>query len=136
MSREDDVAVGERSYRIEVLAGGDPLRKERMTRDLRDALAELEGVQVEFAKADAIVPGSKSGALNDLALVVSSGAAAVMSRSFAEVLKTAIAEWCRKERRRKVRITRGDSEVEITGKPDARQEEIIREFVQNTGGDA
>ena len=35
-----------------------------------------------------------------------------------------------------MRITRGDSEVEITGKPDARQEEIIREFVQNTGGDA
>ncbi len=125
---------GERTYRIEVLAGGDPLREERLTRSLRDDLAGLEGVAVHFARGGASAPGSKSGALTDLALIaVSAGAGLASSKPLAGVLTTAITEWCRRERHRKVRITRGEDAMEITGNPDKGQQQLAQEFLRTDG---
>ncbi|MGW3473302.1 hypothetical protein ACWDKQ_33700 [Saccharopolyspora sp. NPDC000995] len=126
----------ERAYRIEVLAGGDPLREERLTRSLRDDLASLEGVSVDLAQGGASTPGSKSGVLTDLALIaVSAGAGMASSRSLARLLTTAITEWCRKERHRKVRITRGDDTLEITGNPDKGQQRLVQKFMQSAEDD-
>ncbi|MCA1186745.1 MULTISPECIES: hypothetical protein [unclassified Saccharopolyspora] len=117
-------------YRIEVLAGGDPLRTERWTRSLRDDLAELDGLSVGFAETAPGSPGSKGGAFTDLVLAVT---ALVASKQAAPVLIAAITEWCRRERRRVVRITKGDATLEITGKPGAAQQELVREFLRTFG---
>lgn len=123
---------GERLYRIEVLAGGDPLRGERLTRSLRDDLVQLDEVSVDFASGASGAPGNKSGALTELALI----AGLVSSKPLAGVLTTAISEWCSRERHRKVRITRGDSALEITGNPDAEQHQLAREFMEKFEDDA
>lgn len=127
------MAEGARTYRVEVLAGGDPLREERLTRSLRDDLAQMEELSVDFARASPGAPGSKGGALTDLALVV---AALVSSKPLANVLTIAITEWCGRERHRKVRISRGDTELEITGTPGADQQQLVREFMEKFEDDA
>lgn len=123
----------ERLYRIEVLADGDPLRSERLTRSLRDDLVQLDEVSVDFASGTSDTPGSKGGALTELALIVAGMAS---SKPLAGVLTTTISEWCNRGRRRKVRITRGDSALEITGNPDIAQQQLAREFMEKFEGDA
>ncbi|AOS63691.1 effector-associated constant component EACC1 [Actinoalloteichus hymeniacidonis] len=123
---------GATTYRVEVVAGSDPLRKERWTRSLRDDLAQWDGLTVDFMPTDDPTPGSKSGGLIDPMLVVILGSSAVAVRS----LTTLITQWCARERHRTVRITRGDTTLEITGKPDAAQQELAREFMEKFGDDA
>ncbi|EQD84654.1 hypothetical protein A8924_2694 [Saccharopolyspora erythraea NRRL 2338] len=127
------MAEGARTYRLEVLAGGDPLREERWTRSLRDDLVQVDGIAVDFVRDAPSAPGSKGGALADLALAV---AAVASSKPLAGVLTTAINEWCSRERHRKVRITRGDAELEITGNPTADQQQLVREFMEKFEDDA
>ncbi|PKW17619.1 hypothetical protein [Saccharopolyspora spinosa] len=128
---------GEQAYRIEVLDGGDPLRVERLTRSLRDELTRLDAVSVDFAPGGVGTAGSKSSPLADLALLaVGATGGFASSKHFASVLTTAITEWCRKERHRNIRITRGDAELNITGNPDARQQQLAREFLQSIENDA
>ncbi|MEY8040027.1 hypothetical protein AB8O55_11530 [Saccharopolyspora cebuensis] len=127
------MANGARTFQVRVLAGGDPLREERLTRSLRDELAELEGVSVGFSSGAASSRGSKAGPLTDLVLAV---AVLASSKPLAGVLTTAITEWCARERHRKVRVTRGDAELEITGSPDADQRQLVREFLEEPEPDA
>ncbi|MEV4644911.1 hypothetical protein [Saccharopolyspora sp. NPDC049357] len=127
------MAEGARTYRLEVLAGGDPLREERWTRSLRDDLVQVDGITVDFVRQAPGAPGSKGGVLADLALAV---AAVATSKPLAGVLTTAITEWCSREQHRKVRITRGDAELEITGKPHADQQQLVREFMDKFEDDA
>ncbi|MFD4337748.1 hypothetical protein ACFWPP_11230 [Streptomyces anulatus] len=46
-----------------------------------------------------------------------------------------IKEWCAKERHRKVVVTVGDDSIKITGRPDAAQERMVREFQDRVAGD-
>ncbi len=119
----------EPTVRLEVLAEGDTLRQERLTRALREELARLDGVTVEFATAQAApADGRKSGATADMALWVTLAAAA---RPTSRLLITAIKEWCSVERNRKVSLSDGERLIEISGRPDAAQERLVREFLRD-----
>ncbi|MFJ7996578.1 hypothetical protein ACIQ7D_05360 [Streptomyces sp. NPDC096310] len=57
------------------------------------------------------------------------------ARPASQILITLIKEWCAKERHRKVVVTVGDDSIEITGRPDAAQERLVREFQDRVAGD-
>lgn len=114
--------------RLEVLAGGDALRQERLTRSLRDDLVALDGVTVEFADAQAsLADGCKGGWTADVLLWTSIAASA---RPASQLLITAIKEWCAKERHRTVKVTDGDRSIELSGRPDEASERLVREFLR------
>ncbi|MEU2428157.1 hypothetical protein ABZ611_01335 [Streptomyces sp. NPDC007861] len=115
--------------------GGDALRQERLTRDLHAALQETEGVAVGFAQEDAAVqPGHKGVGVGDVALWAATAAA--VARPASQVLITAIKEWCAKDRHRKVEVTYDGYSVAITGRPDAAQERVVRDFLDKVGDTA
>ncbi|MFH8885827.1 hypothetical protein [Streptomyces californicus] len=60
---------------------------------------------------------------------------AAVARPASQVLITLIKEWCAKERHRKVVVTVGDDSTKITGRPDAAQERMVREFQDRVAGD-
>ncbi|MGW1197726.1 hypothetical protein ACWD4B_18090 [Streptomyces sp. NPDC002536] len=119
-------------WRIEVLAGGDTLRQERLTRALHEELLKTDGVTAGFV--DPAAPagnGRKGGAAGDVALWAAVGAAA---RPASQVLITAIKEWCEKERQRKVELTyRDGSSLTIPARPDEAQQRVVREFLDAVG---
>ncbi|MEU0519098.1 hypothetical protein [Streptosporangium sp. NPDC006007] len=119
----------EPTVRLEVLAGGDGLRQERLTRELRDELARVNGVTVEFAAAQAVPEsGRKGGTAAEMVLWVTVAASA---RPVSQMLITVIKEWCAVERHRKVSVSEGERSIEISGRPDAAQERLVREFLRN-----
>lgn len=121
------MGFGTQTFRLQVLSGGDPLREERLTRSLRDALADLEGVTVRLASGHGqTADGSKGGVVADLSLWA---AVAYSAKPASQLLATAVKEWCAKERHRKVRIVRGDRSIEIQGHPDEAQERLVHEFL-------
>ncbi|MEZ0064961.1 hypothetical protein ABIA32_000949 [Streptacidiphilus sp. MAP12-20] len=108
---------------LEVLAGGDALRQERLTTDLRGALRKADGWEIEFREGTAPNSGDRKGVSSgDLSLWAVAVAAA---RPAANILITLIKEWCARDRHRKVEITFGNDSVVITGKPDQAQERVI-----------
>ncbi|MEU8583463.1 hypothetical protein [Streptomyces abikoensis] len=116
-----------------VLAGGDALRQERLTRSLHDALVKVDGVEVGFREASAPDgDGRKGGAAGDVALWAALGTAA---RPLSQVLITAIREWCEKERQRKVEVTYRDGSIVVPARPDEAQLRVIREFMDKVGRD-
>jgi hypothetical protein len=124
---------GGRKWRLQVLAGGDTLRQERLTRDLHDELQKAGRLNVGFVEGDATVGGGrKSGLAGDVALWAAVTAA---GRHASQILMTLISEWCAKERHRKVELTYEGNAVTITGHPDAAQERIVREFLKKVGED-
>ncbi|RLV08239.1 hypothetical protein CTZ27_05275 [Streptomyces griseocarneus] len=114
-------------WRMEVLAGGDILRQERLTWQLHDALVNTDGLTVGFMEpATPAADGSKGGVLGDVALWAAVGTAA---RPVSQVLITAIKEWCATERQRKVELTYRGHSVTIPARPDEAQLRLIREFM-------
>ncbi|MGW2591918.1 hypothetical protein ACWCXC_16860 [Streptomyces sp. NPDC001515] len=114
--------------------GGDTLRQERLTRDLHDTLHGTDGLVVGFHDADGPTePGHKGAPVGDVALWAATTAA--VARPASQVLITLIKEWCAKERHRKVVVTVGDDSIKITGRPDAAQERMVREFQARVAGD-
>lgn len=77
-------------------------------------------------------PGSKGTGVGEVALWA---ATAAVARPASQVLITLIKEWCAKERHRKVVVTVGDDSIKITGRPDAAQERMVREFQARVAGD-
>ncbi|MDP9849786.1 effector-associated constant component EACC1 [Streptosporangium lutulentum] len=116
--------------RLEVLAGGDTVRQERLTRTLHEKLAETDGIAVEFAVPQAAPAGDgrKAGITADVILWVTVAASA---RPASQLLITAIKEWCATERHRKVLVTHGERSIEISGRPDEAQERLVREFLRD-----
>ncbi|MEU5429307.1 hypothetical protein AB0H73_27470 [Streptomyces olivoreticuli] len=120
-------------WRIEVLAGGDTLRQERLTWALHDTLAKIDSLTVGFAdSAVSAGDGHKGGAIGDVALWAAIGTAA---RPVSQILITAIKEWCETERQRKVELTHRGSTVTIPARPDEAQQRIIREFMDKAAED-
>ncbi|MEU5432995.1 hypothetical protein AB0G73_06400 [Streptomyces sp. NPDC020719] len=118
---------GGRQWTLTVPTGGDTLRQERLSRDLHDTLQRTDGLLVGFHGADEpSEPGRKGTGVGEVALWTA--ATAALARPASQVLITLIKEWCAKERHRKVVVTVGDGSIEITGRPDAAQERMIREF--------
>ncbi|SDI63382.1 hypothetical protein [Nonomuraea jiangxiensis] len=101
---------------IEVLAGGDRLRQERLTRSLHHALLDVDGISVDYPDSEEIsTDARKSGAATHVILAVTLLGAA---RPALQLLLTAIKEWSAIERNRKVRLTEGERSIEITVRPD------------------
>lgn len=120
-------------WTLTVPTGGDTLRQERLTRDLHDSLRRADDLVVGFHDADGPTePGSKGTTVGEVALWATTAAVA---RPASQVLITLIKEWCAKERHRKVVVTVGDDSVEITGRPDAAQERMVREFQDRVAAD-
>ncbi|MEU6145238.1 hypothetical protein ABZ848_33425 [Streptomyces sp. NPDC047081] len=123
---------GGRHWRLVVPAGGDALRQERLTRDLYAALHEAEGVAVGFADAgQPSEPGHKGTGAGEVALWAATATA--IARPASQVLITAIKEWCARDRHRKVEVTYDGRSVAITGRPDAAQERVVRDFLDKVG---
>jgi len=124
---------GGRQWRVAVIAGGDVLRQERLTRALHDELLKAHGLSVEFGgRAERSGEGVKGGGLGDVALYVGMGTAA---RPVSRVLITLIKEWCAKERHRGVELTYRGGSITIPARPDEAQERIIREFMERASDD-
>ncbi|MER7410778.1 MULTISPECIES: hypothetical protein [Streptomyces] len=124
---EEYMHDGGAQWTLAVPTGGDVLRQERLTRDLHDSLHGTDGLVVGFH--DAVGPteaGHKGAGVSEVALWAAVTTAIV--RPASQVLITLIKEWCAKERHRKVVVTVGDDSVEITGRPDAAQERMVRDF--------
>ncbi|MFI9626992.1 hypothetical protein [Streptomyces sp. NPDC052042] len=122
-------------WALTVPTGGDTLRQERLTRDLHDTLYRADDLVVGFHDAgEPTEPGRKGAGVGEVALWAATTAA--VARPASQVLITLIKEWCAKERHRKVVVTVGDDSVEISGRPDAAQERMVREFQDRVvGGD-
>lgn len=121
-------------WTLTVPTGGDTLRQERLTRDLHDTLHRTDDLVVGFHDADGPTePGRKGAGVGEVALWAATTAA--VARPVSQVLITLIKEWCSKERHRKVVVTVGDDSIEITGRPDAAQERMVREFQDRIAGD-
>ncbi|MEV7008937.1 hypothetical protein [Streptosporangium sp. NPDC051022] len=119
----------ESTVRLEVLTGGDSLRQERLTRALRDELVRVDGVTVEFEVTRAVpADGRKSAVAAEAVLWMTLAASA---RPVSQLLITAIKEWCAVERHRKVSLSDGERSIEISGRPDAAQERLVREFLRD-----
>lgn len=119
------------AFELEVVADGNVVLRERLTRALRAELNEVPGVEVEFAPT--IISGATAGAKSgtaiggDLALWVFLGTAA---RATAQVVIEKIKAWSEKERSRTVLITRGNETIEIHGNSDEAQERLIGKFLE------
>jgi len=129
--------VGDAMVRLEVLAGGDPLRQERLTRELYNALATdtvLAGTDIKVSSAPpaAVLPGSKGTVETVIALLV---AGAPYAQPAADVLTSAIERWYSRDERVVVRIKDGDRTAEIVGNPTDEQREMLDKFWRGRGGD-
>lgn len=113
---------------VEVLAGSDPVRIERLTHNLLDTLSTSDvsraGVTISPVTR-AAGPGSKGTLEAVIALLV---AGAPYAQPAAEVLTAAIQGWCARDRRARVLVSDGDRRVEIVGNPTPAQQEIVDEF--------
>lgn len=115
-------------WRITVPTSGDVLRQERLTWDLHDTLHEVDDLVVEFAEAQQPADsGHKGAGVGDVALWAATAAA--VARPTSQVVITLLKEWCAKERHRQVDVTYEGHSVTITGRPDAAQERMVREFM-------
>lgn len=113
---------------LEVSAGGDVLRQERLTRDLRDELTALDGIDVAFGVPDGSSGEGRKGTLETTVALIAT--IATLRGPTAQVLVTAIREWCARDSRRVVRLTDGDRSLEVTGDPTEAQQHVIEEFLR------
>jgi hypothetical protein len=119
---------------LEVSAGGDPLRKERLTRDLQNVLQSDQalaaaGVSVIVAPPPPAPPGAK-GTFEAVLTLLAAGAP--YAQPAADVLTSAIEKWCSRDRRVTVRLRDGDRSVDVVGDPTPEQEALIKEFWQQS----
>jgi Effector Associated Constant Component 1 len=110
-------------WRLVVPTGGDTLRQERLTRDLYEALRESDRIAVGFEDTETPVEAGRKGVAADAALW------ATVSLPAARVLIALINAWSSKERHRSVKVTYRGRSVTITGRPDAGQERMVRDFL-------
>lgn len=126
---------GGQRWQLAVPTGGDVLRQERLTRDLYATLSGTEGLVIghtDDSDGPPVEDGRKGAGAGDVALWA---AVAAASRPASHVLITLIKEWCAKERHRKVEVTYDGHSVTLTGRPDADQERLVRDFLDRaTGG--
>jgi hypothetical protein len=114
-------SMRESTLRCTVLPDGDPLLRERLTKDLYDLL--FNEIPVAYPPA-ADRPGSK-GAAVDIATLVVSGTVPVALAKLVALVRT----WCERDTRRTVEVTDGERTLRITGNPTKSQLEAIERFI-------
>jgi hypothetical protein len=113
---------------IRVQRGGDALRAEQLTRELRDELDAVEGIAAGIVQAgpDAAIEGSKGATGSDLVLWASIATPAAAAG--ARILITLIKEWCARDRHRKVELTYNGNSATIVGQSGDQLRQIIELF--------
>ena len=100
----------------------DPLRAERLTRDLKRALDAVEGVTVGYVAAPAAdSERAKGGVVYDVLEASIVGVWPVAAPLLAEVVKS----WLHREGGGRVRISVGWDHVEIEGDPTPEQAKLL-----------
>jgi hypothetical protein len=130
--------MGLSALQLEVLAGGDPLRQERLIRNLQEHLMADErlsatGVTIVPAPPPPARPGTK-GTVETIAMLLVAGAP--YAQPVADVLTAALEKWCSRDRRVTVRVREGDRAVEVVGNPTKQQKELLEEFWQRSDEDS
>lgn len=123
-------ATVEHGLQLSLDAGGDPVRNDRLLRNLHQALArdvDSAGIEIHRAPDGRAPDAGAKGSADVLAALVVLGP--IYARPAAEVLCTAIRSWSERNPRAIVRARRGDSELEITGSPSRRTQDLLREFL-------
>jgi hypothetical protein len=128
--------MGLPALQLEVLAGGDPLRQERLIHDLHEHLVadeSLAAAGVTIAPAPPLpARRSKKGTVETVVALLVAGAP--YAQPVADVLTAALEKWCSRDRRVSVRLRDGDRTVEIVGNPTKQQKELLEEFWQRSDG--
>ncbi|MEU6583966.1 hypothetical protein [Nocardia sp. NPDC046763] len=119
------------SWRVTVVAS-DGLRRERLTRDLRQALCRVVGVDAGFVDGDRRHAEGDKGAV-DPELVLWAGVSATTVNAAARVLIATIKEWCGQDRHRTVQLELEGRSLLLTGKPDDRQVRLVELFTEQLG---
>lgn len=100
----------------------DPLRAERLTRGLKRALDEVEGIAVGYVATPVLdSERAKGGVVHDVLEAAVVGAWPVAAPLLAEAVKA----WLHREPAARVRITLGWDHVEIEGEPTPEQTKLL-----------
>jgi hypothetical protein len=108
--------------------------RERLTRDLNDALTEdpriaATAAKISYEPINGIESGAKGSAVDLTQLIVTTVGAGSLHLLARQVV-AGIQAWCAKDSRRKVRVTHGDITFEIAGKPTRAQLKIIEDSLE------
>jgi hypothetical protein len=117
--------------RIEVMvvADGDVLRGERLTRSLFAELAATDGLEVRYAAAGATTrPDEKGPGVAEASLWVFLATSATAT---SRVLMSAVEAWVRREKHRVVRVTMGGRTIEIPSDVTPAQERMVEAFLRD-----
>lgn len=125
-------ATVESGVELSLNAGGDPVRNDRLLRELHQELAgardvDSAGIEIHRAPGGRAADAGAKGSADVLAALLVLGP--IYAQPAAEVLCTAIRSWSERNPRAIVRARRGDSELEITGSPSRRTQDLLREFL-------
>ncbi|MGO4616910.1 hypothetical protein AB4305_20635 [Nocardia sp. 2YAB30] len=122
------------SWLIRVRTGGDTLRAERLTRELRDELDAADGIAAGFIEGGAApATGDRKGGV-DSDLVLWASVSAPVAAAGARVLTTLIKEWCARDRHRRVELTYKGNSAIIAGQSADQLQQIVELFA--SAGDA
>ncbi|MFQ6326068.1 hypothetical protein ACLMAL_08005 [Nocardia sp. CWNU-33] len=114
-------------WRITVQVGGDTLRRERLTRDLRQRLCATDGIDAGFVEHPPSRTDGHKG-VSDPELMLWAGVGVASVNAAARVLIAAITQWCGQDRHKKVQLEFNGNSVVLTGKPDDRQIHLVELF--------
>ncbi|APU16304.1 hypothetical protein UA75_21870 [Actinoalloteichus sp. GBA129-24] len=123
------VSVVNPSLEVRLTSDDSPLIVERLLRSLRVELERLDGVEARFAEKPAAEPdGAKGGAvIADAALWLF---LASVTQTTGRIVVEQIRAWhSRQGRDRTIRITRGESFIEIPGDLDESQERVLARWL-------
>ncbi|MFF0544829.1 hypothetical protein ACFYTF_18535 [Nocardia thailandica] len=95
---------------VRVLTGSGDLLTERLSRDLAWHL-RAAGVGVEFGAPQPVGVGHKGGPVDSLMLVIALAGSAGVGR----MVSTCVAEWCARDRARRVEMRIGDRSLLLDG---------------------
>jgi hypothetical protein len=118
--------------RLEVVAGADPLRLERLTEDLRTTISNdktLRSAGVVAQRPMGSSHAGSKGSAQDVATILLE--TAPFALPVLSALADVIGRWCARDRRSTVRISHGDRSMEITGDPTPEQRAAIERFLSD-----
>ena len=113
---------------VEILADGDVLRGERLSRSLFHDLSNVDGIEAEMPADSGIAESGAKGAdvLADASMWVFLTAGA---QAGARILLGAVHAWVQREKHRTVRLKVGDRSIEVPANITPGQERLVEAFL-------
>ncbi len=114
---------------VEILADGDVLRGERLTRSLFDELSDVEGIEARMPTGSMVAePGAKGAeVLADASMWVFLTAGA---QAGTRILLSTIQAWVQRDKHRIVRLKIGNRSIEVPPDATPGQERIVEAFLR------